>query len=36
LVKLVSASLKKIAMPADELSTKSNSKRPLKIADHKL
>jgi DNA-binding transcriptional LysR family regulator len=34
LVKLVSASLKKIAMPADELSNKSNNKRPLKIRDH--
>jgi DNA-binding transcriptional LysR family regulator len=31
LVKLIGESLKKIAMPADELSTRSSSKRPLKV-----
>jgi hypothetical protein len=31
LVKLIGESLKKITVPADELSTKSSSKRPAKV-----
>jgi hypothetical protein len=31
LVKLIGGSLKKLAIPADELSTKSSSKRRLKV-----